>query len=97
MRKLPVPVVKSSTSSTGRAGGVRGGSPTKFERLLLNRSFDEAGPPREGGISRAADRFDQPMRPMDIPVTSVGGLMPPPLQAQPSQLGQVFLTDKEVI
>ena len=92
VRKLPVPVVKSSSS--GRAAV--SGSPTKFERMLLNRSFDEAGLPREGGISRAADRdrVDRPMRPMDIPVTTVGGLMPPPqarpLQSQPLPTVQVF-------
>ena len=96
VRKLPVPVVKSSSSSGRGVNAVSGGSPTKFERMLLNRSFDEAaaaGPPREGGISRAADRVDhrQPvMRPMDIPVTSVGGLMPPQLP-QPLPTGQVHI------
>ena len=38
VRKLPVPVVKSSSSSgRGANAAVSGGSPTKFERMLLNR------------------------------------------------------------
>ena len=82
VRKLPVPVVKSSSSSAGRAVGE---SPTHFERMLLNRSFDEAtaGLPRDGSISRAADHSvgvpsAAAVRPMDLPVTTVAAMMPPP-------------------
>ena len=87
MRKLPVPVVKSTSATSPPR------TPSKFERLFMSRGFDEAAGSREGGISRAADRIagQQPMRPRDIPVTAIGSLMPPPpTQPQPLTAGQVM-------
>ena len=39
VRKLPVPVVKTASASSRRASAAaaNGPSPTKFERMLLNR------------------------------------------------------------
>ena len=94
MRKLPVPVVKST--SVASAAPAVSSSPSKFERLFLSRGFDEAAAvagPREGSVSRAAERVvgQQPMRPRDIPVTAIGSLMPPPpTQPQPLTAGQVI-------
>ena len=87
VRKLPVPVVKSTSATSSSAVAAPASStPSKFERLFMSRGFDEAAGPREGGVSRAA--VDQPpVRPRDIPVTSL--MPPPPTQPQPLTAGQV--------
>ena len=94
MRKLPVPVVKSTSATSSSAVAAPASStPSKFERLFMSRGFDEAAAPagpREGGVSRAADRHaveQPPVRPRDIPVTSL--MPPPPTQPQPLTAGQV--------